>query len=375
MWPVSDRFMAALSSSHQVVSRVDVYRSGVLLLSDLPISDGSVTVDESSRVRRSCSITVADTSLAPKDSTDLLAPVGTELAVFSGIGFADGSTELVPLGVFRIISVSTSEWNGEVTVEAQDRTSALANDRFLTPRTTPATTGYVDEIAAMVHGTLPAVDVIDITGSTATLSDPATWDRDRDAAIESLADSIGAEAFFDVQGSFVVRPVVSIPADPDAAGILPNWTVASGETGVLVDVAGAMSAESVYNGVVVTGVSTSSATAAPYATAKLTSGPFRWDGPFGRKPLFVSNSLIYTKDQALTAAKARLARLTALQRTLTPTTLPNPALDVGDVLKVVLPDGSWSWQVVSGLSVPLSASSMSITVRSVGDTDEESTDA
>lgn len=371
MWPVSDRFITALGYSHGVFSQVDVWRSGALVVPALKISSGSVKVDEGSRVRRTVTLTIADPSLAPIDADSLLAPVGTELHVFSGVVFPDGTTELVPVGVFRVQTTDVSEWGGTVAIQGSDRTSALADDRFIAPRNTPAGTRVVDEIVAMVTATLPDVEVFDETGDDTVTATATTWDRDRDAAIESLAASIGAEAFFNQEGQFIIRPVPKVPddvTDEDA-----DWIVTAGESGVMVNAGVSMSREGVYNGVVVIGQAVDGINGAPTALAVVSGGPYAWTGPFGHKPKFFTSSLIFSADQALVVARARVGLLSPLQRVISPETIPNPALSAGDILKVVLPDGDSSFHVVTGFDLPLTPSTFTIETRVALATDQEDT--
>lgn len=371
MWPVSDRFLEALPFSHQVYSEVDVWRNGALVYTGLPIASGEISVDEGSRVRRTLNLVVADSTLAPIDADSLLAPVGTELYVRSGIIFPDGSSELVPVGVFRVQDVGVSDWGGAVTVQAADRTSALADDRFIIPRNTAVGTGVVAEITAIVNETLPSVEVFDETGDDTVLSSAATWDRERDAAVESLAASIGAEAFFNAAGQFIIRPVPQVPASPGEDDV--DWTVASGADGVMVNASVAMSREGVYNGVAVIGQAVDGINGAPYALAVVTTGAYAWDGAFGHKPEFYTSSLIYSTDQAVAVARARVGLLSPLQRAITPEALPNPALTSGDIIKIVLPDGDTTYHVLSSFKLPLTAATISLETRVAVETDQEAT--
>lgn len=371
MWPVSDRFLEALTTSHTIVSEADVWRDGGLVYSGLPIVSGSVKVDEGSRVRRTLTLAVGDPSLSPIDADSLLAPVGTELHVRSGIRFFDGSTELVPVGVFRVQNVDVPDWGGQVTVQGSDRTSALADDRFIIPRNTAAGTKVVAEITALVLATIPDAEVFDETGADDVLAAAATWDRNRDEAVETLAASIGAEAFFNAAGQFIIRPIPQVPADIQVGD--EDWAVASGDGGVLVQAGVSMSREGVYNGVAVVGQAVDGLNGPPSALAVVADGTYAWGGAFGHKPIFYTSSLIFSYDQALNVARSRVGLLSPLQRVVTPEVLPNPALAAGDVLLVELPDGDQAFHVVSGFDLPLGPGTVSLSTRVAVQTDEEDT--
>ena len=371
MWPVSDRFLEALTYSHGVYSEVDVWRGGSLVIERLRISEGSVKVDEGSRVRRTVSLTIPDTSLTPIDANSLLAPVGTELRVRSGVVYPDGTTELVPVGVFRVQTAGASDWGGSVTVQGGDRTTALADDRFIVPRNTPAGTGVVAEITSMVQATLPEVEVFDETGNDTTLTTAATWEQDRDVAIETLAASIGAEAFFNQEGQFIIRPVPQVPVDVTDEDA--DWSVASGPAGVMVNAGVSMSREGVYNGVAVIGQAVDGLNAAPSALAVVSTGAYAWDGPFGHKPTFYTSSMIFSVDQARAAAQARVGLLGPLQRVISPEVIPNAALSAGDVVKIVLPDGDSTFHIVTGFDLPLGPATYTLETRVAVDTADEET--
>ena len=367
MWPVSARFLETIAGPHTVISKVDVYRDGELLQEDLPIVSGSVRADENSRVRRSASLVIGDSNLAPTDGDSLLAPVGTDLVISAGVKYRNDNQELVPVGTFRIQETNVDSWSGNITIEASDYMSVVADDRFLVPRSVAAGTVIVDEISDIVVGTLPDTEIFDITGSDDIVAAALTWDRDRDVAIEDLAKAIGAEAFFDVQGRFIIRPVPEVDSD----ALTGAWTIEGGDTGVLADVGQSMSRAGIYNGVVASGTTTDSTTSPPTAFAVISTGPYAWNGSFGRKPKFYASPLITTTTQALSAARKVLARQRGLQRTLAPTVVRNPALQAGDLIIVRLPDGNVSYHIVSGFELPLGPGTMALTLRAQVETDEE----
>lgn len=348
MYPVSDLFLSALRSSHSAVVRLDAYRGGVLLASDLPISAGSVTVDASSKVRRQLTATIADPSLAPAagDPDAMLAPYGTELRAYRGIRHLTGAVEWVPLGRFRVESARADVQASGVEVTAADRSALVAGARFLAPTPSVTTNTVPAEIARLIRGAAPDAAVTDETGYTGGVA-ALTWERERWDAVESLATGIGAEVFFDPDGVARIRPVPSI--DSPLA-----WTVDAGEGGVMVAAEQRTSRERTFNGVVVTGERTDGT---PPVAATVTdddpASPTYWYGGFGQVPHFYSSPQITTTGQATTTAVALLGRTRGLVRQLTLASIPNPALDALDVIGVVFPDGSTERHLVDKLTVPL----------------------
>ncbi len=349
MWSeVSNRFLRALHHSHDVVSRVDVWRGGVLLESAIPVTGGSVTVDESSQVRRTLSLSVGDLGLDPRDANSLLAPFGTELAVHSGIRFPEGDTEMVPLGVFQVEDAGRSGWFSEVGLTGVDRSRTVAGARFLKPRATPQGRPIVQEISTFIREVNTSYEVLDLTSATSYTA-AATWERERWEAVETLADAIAADVVADPQGRFLIRRTPGT-GPLDAADAV--WAVNAGPEGVLLDAQTGLTREGIYNAVVAS--STADPDSPPItAVAYQRSGPFRWDGPFGKVPRFYSSPLLRTRQMCERAARSVLARSVGYGRRITPTAVPNPALDAGDVIEVTLPDGTVDYQVASRFSVPL----------------------
>src|ERR1044072_2774627 len=105
MYPVSSRFLAALVESHQIATEVKLFRADGQV-EVLEHTGGSVTVDRGQGPRRTCSVTVADTTLIPLTAKDKLSVYGAQLRISRGVRYPGGSTEMVPLGVFRIDQVS-----------------------------------------------------------------------------------------------------------------------------------------------------------------------------------------------------------------------------------------------------------------------------
>jgi hypothetical protein len=354
---VSERFLEALRGPHEATTRVDVFYAGILVEADLRVESGSVTIDEGSQVRRSAQLTISDPALDPAGVIDLLAPFGTELLIRRGITFGEGDEELIPLGVFRVDEAGRSGWNEGVTVQASDRSNAVAEARFLKPWNTPANSTVTAEVERIVRDVFPNVEFYSLIDDDAPTT-AGTWERDRWEAIDRLSTAIGAELVFDPLGRAVLRDV---PTTADE----PVWTVDAGERGVMIDVSTGISRADVFNAVAAIGESTEGAPAI-VGYAYVSTGPLTWAGPFGKKPRFFTSQYITTVNQAQRAARGILARSTGFARTVNPTSIVNPALDAGDTINIVLPDGLVYKHVIRALTVPLGpAEALPITTRVV----------
>lgn len=345
MFNVSARFLDALRSSHTAVVNVDAYVGSTLVAANLPITGGSVVVDAGSAVRRQLNLSVADLSLLPTNP-DLSAPFGLEIRASRGIRFADGTTEMVPLGTFRI-DVSHRAAGGIVEASGPDRAKAIMDAKFLSPSVSTLGATVVAEMTRLVQEVLATVTVTNIDVDPTLITPYLVWSSERWAAAQDLATANGAQLFFAPDGSLTMRKIPSITS-PVA------WFVNAGADGVLITYSKAVTREETYNGVVAMGERADGVSPArAVALDTDPASPTLWGGPFGKVPFFFTSPIITTPAGAQRAADGLLAIKRALGRSVSLTSICNPALDAGDVIGVQLPDGTLERYLVDRLTVPL----------------------
>ena len=346
MYPVSDRFLARLAESHRVATRVQLLLTDGRVL-DLEHTGGSVTVDRAQAIRRTCSVTVADPSLIPRTPRDQLATYGARLLVSRGVDYGDGSSELVPLGVFRLDTVDGDVNDGPVTLQGKGLEVVVQDDKLTSPY--KATGTVVGAATALIQRSIPAADVI--SSITDTPIGSRTFDVEADpwAGVQEIAAAAGAEVYADANGSFIISTL------PDLTTATPVWAVEATEGGVYISGRRAMSSDAVCNGVLARGENTTdNAPPVSYlAVDNDPSSPTYWGGPFGRRPLFYSSSTLTTVNACAAAANLKLAAARAPNSTGDFSSLPNPALEPGDVIRVTHPDGTRELHQVASFSVPL----------------------
>jgi Domain of unknown function (DUF5047) len=374
MYSVSSSFLPALRYSHTVVSQVDLYSpEGVPLVYDLPVSEGSVTVDGSSQVHRTCSVTVAD----PK-YYKLVTPYGNQLFIRRGIKYISGAIEWVPLGYFRIDSVHESwPFNG-LSISGADRAKVLVDVPFTHDDQVSDTRTVLEEIARIAadgfrlygenyYGSFnPAIS--DLAPSIALLHQPYTptdkfpdlyWvlGDSRVDAINNLALSAGVEFYFNPQGGPTVRKIPTIN-DPVV------WTISSGNPdGILLTADRELTREETYNVVIVNSSDQSSIDPLIFTAEDLDPTSPTYVGIIGRS-IYVYPTIV-DSDRAQTVANSLLAQTRQLIRQISVTTVSNPALESGDVVQLNLPDGTTHTVLVDGFTIPLgSESSMDLNCRS-----------
>lgn len=360
MYPApSSRFLPALRESHVPYTQVQLLRTDGVV-TDLPHTDGSVTVDRGSSVRRTCSVTVPDVSLLPMTPTDQLAVYGARLRIRRGIIYGDGTIEAVPLGLFRIDRISGDPALGPVTIDGSGLEAVIADDKFLQPYTTRGATAAVTAITGLIQDSIPGAVVVN-WASDATIG-TRTWDAqsDRWAAVQECATAIGAEVYADADGQFIIAELPDLLTAPVA------WDIDAGETGVLISANRAFSRDGMYNVVVASGENSEDNAPPVTATASDTdpTSPTYVSGPFGRVPKFYSSATLINASLAQGAANKLLRDAIKPNATVSLTSLPNPCLEPGDVLRVTYEDGRRELQQVQSFTISLGLDS--ITIETIG---------
>lgn len=333
MQSVSPLFLQAITGYHVMSVTADVYYSGAILAADIPVADGSVTIDRGSAVRRSLSLTVSDVSYLPWNPTDPLAVYGQRIVVKRGIKL-NGAIESVTLGTFRINEPAGDTLFGPVTLTGQSSEVDIQDDAFQAPATTRGLGGCFDVISAFIHQTLPAATVVNLTHDNRNPACAvATWDAQSDKwdAVTQTAAAMQAEVYVDALDRFVVADIPNVLTGTVA------WEIAEGEGGTLMSAARKMSRTAVYNAVVVSGENTSSNTAPVSAVAKDVdpASPTRWGGPFGKVTKFVSSALVTTVGGCQAIADSLLFDAIAPNvQTSVALATTNPALEAGDILRL-----------------------------------------
>lgn len=349
MLTVTDRFLAALRETHTISVAATVYRpSAPAVPIVVPVIGGDVTIDRDARVRRQASLEVAF-SLSDGLTRDVVRelPFGGYAVVERGIRYADGTVERVQLGRFRVESVVWSELEGKATLTLADRMAQVQDETLVTPYA-PGGMKASDAAVELVH---------QVFGDTITyhvLTDPASepvladvvYDEDRAQAVADLAASVDAEALFDNLGDFVIRPRQS--------SAVVAWTIDAGARGTLVASSETLDRSSVRNGVSVRGqVAADAPPIYALAVHDDPTSPTRWGGPFGKVALISSSTAVTSQAQADAAARSLLNLRLGLSRTVTLQSVPNPALEPDDLIRIRFADGRTETQTINALRLGL----------------------
>lgn len=369
MYSVSPKWAPALAHDHGLSVKVNAIYDGAVVAEGIDFAGGSVRVDRGSDVRRSLTLTIADPTAWPFEPTDILAPYGQQLYVESGVTYLDGSAERVPLGTFVITRVSGDIHTGPLTVQASGLELLLKRALW---DSAVSTTGYASAAAFVgfhIADSVPGADFIDDSSGGSEPLATKSWDARgvKWAALQEVAQSIGAELFCDAAGTFRLADI------PNPLATSPVWTVGAGEGGVMVSANLELTSDEVFNRVTVSGENAADNAPPVWAEALITdpADPLRYDGPFGRVTKAYSSNLITTTPQAQGVANSLVVKYRAPNRRVSLEAVPNPALDAGDCIRVDYgPAAPPELHITHSFSVPLGVTDGAFSIETVSGKDE-----
>lgn len=334
MYETSARFRRAVRTSHRAFSYVEIVGTGERISG---ITGGGVKLDATGSVRASLSLSVIDPAslyVQTGKAGDKLSQFGTEVAAYRGVIYPDNTTEAVPLGVFRIDSnVPTERESGfELSISARDRSSLVARPA---PRPLAIRNGTPinEALRAIIMLMYPAalVELVDNDWTTGTMlietgSNP--WDT-----ATKLAAASGLVLFVDRLGVFRTQPGL----DPAAEAL---WLFDEGENCTFTGPPSVDRASGeIPNGFIVKGSSSGSNSSGVYGEAwdmDPNSPTYRY-GPYGENAKVVNTDKAKTPAQAQLAAELLLRQALGRSKTMSYSSLVNPALDPYDVVWVRRP--------------------------------------
>lgn len=349
MRPGNDLMRELLSSSFELSFSADLYYGSDRVLSGLEVVSPSVVSDSSGMVEMSGRLAIvwADpdgNDVEPHDAGDLFSPFGYRIVLFAVVkaGVSEARQQIADLTITEVPSVDGEPfvW-GETLIFAGQRVDLVVKDRMVevqrdkfTKLEQPASlASCYDEIARLTGFALTR------TVADTPVTKSVVYEESRVEAVQQLAALLGGVAFMEWDGTLSVRPV-------DAGS--PVAELELGENGTIVQVGSSLSADGVYNGVVIRGEGDSQEQI--LAELWVSSGPLRASpavgdrSPFHRVPYFYSSPFITTFSQAAAYAPGLLERVSSPRAaTLRVTCVTNPLLQVGDVVTVT--DRRFVWTI------------------------------
>ena len=350
MYSVSNAFLTALNQP----SMISVVRITASDGTTLAIQNGSVSMDSRRNITRTAELELIPTST--KGLTDIYNLVMTpnvEITIARGLKLADGTTELIPLGVFSTDSAEYSKRvSGVISWSGSDRSKKISRAAFTDPYQITSGTTLAAAGTALLQSRYANVptnfgNVLETINASITFnadenSDP--WDNAR-----TLFADHGYDLNFDGTGTARAQQV------QDPASVPAVFNFGSGATNMITDAKVSGTLEKTYNGVIVTGEGSN------------LSSPIRgelWDtdptsptyylGGFGKVPYFYSSPLITSSTLAQAVANVLLSKIKGRTDQLTWPAVVNPALEPLDVVSITI-GGKQQNVVLDDIMIPLRA--------------------
>lgn len=360
MFDIGPEATAMLSRSHGVTGRLtaSVNRSQFTYPVDFEKAD--VQVSSNSQVRRKLKATIHANINDPE--VDVFR---TEIFAEYGVYTDPANVIWIPQGVFVVTDADEVQEN-VVEISCSDRWHWVQNARFLQPITTSGL--HTDAIVELLRDADPRI-LTSLRTPRTSRHNSKVWERDRDKAIVELAAAASLEVFFDQTGRAVIQEPKQLTAAPD-------WLIAAGDGGALIESSRGRDQGNSYNAVAVAGETTEGVPPVR-AQAFVTNpqSPLLYGGAFGKRPRFYTSSMITTQQQAQQAADTMLAKVSGISKTLDLSTFPHPGLDAGDIIRAEVQTGEWETHLVDGYSLPLGPGSISISTRSPYSADAEESES
>lgn len=320
-------FDVAIAGSHRIAVDATVLpASGPAGNVRARVGDGSVTIDSTAAIRRTCSSVAIDApGLTPTSAASLLSPLpGNELQLFRGVVYTDGTQEMYSLGVFGVDEADLSTDSGgttTVTISGSDRSKTVSENAWDFPYQVAAGTDLATAVMALIADRLPSAtfSFAPTTGLVVPGLLYGTSDQDNDpwAAATNIAAAAGMELFFDANGVCTMRPVL----DPSTAAT--SWRVGDGNSVRLLSIGNQLTRDGSYTRVVATAQSTTG------------SGPLRSVAALPAtavRTFYYSTAAALTQTQLDAVAAALLLRYGGSFRNVSFSTVPDPRVDVSTLI-------------------------------------------
>jgi len=335
MREVSDALADVITAGGAQVSyQADVIVDGETAFEALQLAPAQLDWDADRQVlgQGSCSIVYADEngrSIVPETIADAFTPYATTLSMSMRVTSGSGFDELVPMGVFRIEGVSDpreryTTVNGQrlaiassMRLRLADEFARVVEEDFPLPQAPSQTSSAWAELQALTGlGVLRVVDDVEIPRDLA-------YDTSRIGAVFSIGRLLGGRPYVTPSGLLSLLP----DEWPDEG---PPLTLGADDYVVPADPA-EWSAAGVFNEVVVLSFDTSQNTV--LGRARITTGPLRFGGPFGRRTKVLRDEQVTTEMQGQELAESALPRYsTRPARRFSTQLFPDPRREVGDVV-------------------------------------------
>lgn len=346
----AQRWINALGSGNiKISAHVNILRSGIVI-ADLPIETGSITLDRTAAIRRTCNLT-----LTPEDSRTLdpswmqtFEASGNEMRPWWQITYSDGTTDEVSLGTFTIVESLITDSGTDLTVKitGYDRSWIMQQNKLLKPYLVQPGITVDAAIQKLISDNWtgsplnfniqPQSEVIPGTGALVRAG-KSVWSE---ALL--LSASIGYELFMDPYGTVTGMPV------PTPSAQAPVMTLTTYQASGLKWASVKSTRKGVYSafGLIGEGSKATLNKAGTKLTMKkipIYASSYDTDpnsatyylGPFGTVGNSKRSTVVSSQTQGQAVTDGELRNQRGAMTGLDITTLPIPLLDAYDVVAIV----------------------------------------
>ena len=335
------------SQSHEWVVRADLLENGTKI-AELPVIDGAIDLACAGDSRSSLTLTVANENreFTLGGVQAALSPYGNEVQVWRGVRMPDWDI-VVPQGIFPF-NDATDDGAGQISIASVDRSAYFIDSPFTS--TFQVAKGTLPQ-AAILSALFPIYPDLVYEMDDPQIPLPQLQEQAESGRWNfcmNIAMAIGYELFFDRRGVLIFRPWQGFTGAIAAH-------LQDGDN--LVDCVTGINRDDVFNYVKVTAENPSNEDAPIYAVAydNDEDSPTYYFGKFPKKPFFWQNQFVTTVDQCRDAASALLLRKSGSPQVYNFTVLPDPSLNVGQVVSLSSEDLEISnaKHLVDNLTIPL----------------------
>jgi hypothetical protein len=376
MRPVPHWWADSIATSHHIVARVDAYLGARRIAEGIPLVSGTITYDRTAKLRRRVVIVVPLVDIEgnnwePVSPGDPLACFGQQLHISAGI-VSDAGVALCDQGRYLITEWATDRASGTLTVTAMDTMQLVLDSAFAFDNIAPFDRAgrpgpggtyrgliayYLDKTMYIAGSGMPeqppvhpyVIDPGVNVDQAVTNSHVAA--RDRYDSLVELCDQLGARPIVQDDGVLHITPWLG-PLGPPVA------TLHDGPVGTVAERDRSGSRARLFNWVKARGrnpVETSPLNSDPwYATWLNAPHPLAIDGPFGAVPYFVDSDALPTLDRCQAVAGELLDVGAMLAHNETVTCIPDPAIQLEDVVRFHTRQGEFTG-LVTAITLPLVA--------------------
>lgn len=369
MRPVSAQWASTVTSGvHEIVCSAQGWMHGEPTF-NIPVIDGQIVYDITARGNRRLSMTIP--LVGPdgfrwdpgSDPSHPLATYGQQIRVQLGVRHPDGTAELLAMGFFLVAGTTTDEERGTVQVAGSDLIEKMTESKILLqpdsviplPTDTHLTalqklmwvalhspTLNDPKIMIDVYDTLPVSEL----GGTTTIRDG----EDRVALMQQIADSWPARMYVDDSGRLhFSAPITGPKTTPDVT------VTANQNDSTLISQGHQQDRRRAYNSVRVTSLDSATGEVLGTALAYVsTGGPLDVRGVYGWITRWYQSPYALNNTQAMAVAKSMLTTGTLYTRTERVTCAPNAAIELGDTVRVIGRNGTFTG-IAASIVIPLTA--------------------